>query len=316
MKKILILGATGFIGRNLVEYFSRNSTEYELFAIYNEKPSYNIPNVKWLKVDLTIKDQLFDIFAGIDVVIQAAATTSGSKDIVEKPQVHVTDNVLMNTLILDAISNSNVKHFVFLSCTVMLQPQVAPQKEADFNLNNALHERYFGVGWTKVFIEKLCEFYSKISDIKFTVIRHSNVYGPHDKFDLDKGHVFGATVKKVMTAPDGGVIEIWGDGEESRDLLHVSDLNTFIDLAINKQSGRFEIYNCGGGFAIKVKDLVRKIIFFSGKKLTTCHNLAKPTIKTTLCLDCTKAYQDLGWKPAIDLDSGIKSTIDWFKNNQ
>lgn len=310
------MGATGFIGRNLVEYFSRKTNEYQLFATYNKKPNYDISNVKWLKADLTIREDLIDIFSDIDIVIQAAATTSGSKDIVEKPQLHVTDNVMMNSLILDAISISGVKHFIFLSCTVMLQSQVSPQKETDFNLNNSIHERYFGVGWTKVYIEKLCEFYSRISKTKFTVIRHSNIYGPHDKFDLDKGHVFGATVKKVMTASEGGLIEIWGDGEESRDLLHVSDLNTFIDLAINNQLGKFEIYNCGAGLAIKVKDLVKKIISLSGRFLTIHHNLSKPTIKTTLCLDCTKAFQELGWKPTIDIDLGIKSTIDWFKNNQ
>ena len=54
--------------------------------------------------------------------------------------------------------------------------------------------QYFGAGWTKVYIEKMCEFYSRIGDTKYTVMRHSNVFGPHDKFDLEKSHVFGATI--------------------------------------------------------------------------------------------------------------------------
>ena len=82
-------------------------------------------------------------------------------------------------------------------------------------------------GNTKVYVEKMCEFFSRLGKTKHTVLRHSNMYGPHDKYDLEKSHVFGATVTKVMNSTDGKV-NVWGTGEEKRDLLYVGDLVDFI----------------------------------------------------------------------------------------
>jgi len=186
-------------------------------------------------------------------------------------------------------------------------------KETDFDANKELYPSYFGVGWTKVYIEKMCEFYSRISNTKYTVIRHSNIYGPHDKFDLEKSHVFGATVTKVMTAKDNGSILVWGSGEEERDLLYVSDLVNFVDLSIEKQKSKFGLFNVGCGKSFSVRKLVEKIIGASARKIKIEYDLTKPTIKTRLCLDTTKAKKLLGWTPAVSLQDGIHKTVDWYK---
>ena len=73
-------------------------------------------------------------------------------------------------------------------------------KEKDLNLNNKIYSKYFGGAWMKVYMEKMSEFFSNISKTKFTVVRHSNLYGPFDKFDLNKSHVFGASITKVMNS--------------------------------------------------------------------------------------------------------------------
>tara|TARA_R110002072_G_scaffold51313_6_gene137668 strand:- start:2549 stop:2977 length:429 start_codon:yes stop_codon:yes gene_type:complete len=140
------------------------------------------------------------------------------------------------------------------------------------------------------------------------------MYGPHDKYDLEKSHVFGATITKVMTNTDG-VLNVWGTGEGGRDLLHVDDLVNFVDLAINKQENNYELFNVGLGKVTKIIDLVKKIIKHSGKDLEIKHDLSKPTIPTSLFLNCDKAKKLLGWKPSVDIDSGITKTINWYKNN-
>jgi GDP-L-fucose synthase len=310
--KILICGATGFIGRNMVEYFAKNPA-YEVHAVYNNRPLFDHPNVTWHNADLRdpkIYDNLLD---GIDVIIQAAATTSGSKDIVTRPYIHVTDNAVMNSYLFRAAFEKKVKHVIFFSCTVMYQSSDTALKESDFDANNSLHPRYFGVGNTKLYIEKMCEFFAGISDTKFTAIRHSNIYGPYDKFDLERSHVFGATITKVMNASDS--ITVWGTGEEERDLLHVSDLTNFVELAIKNQPSKYALYNCGYGSYISIKDLVHKVVEKSGKNLQITHDLSMPSIKTSLFLDNTKATEELGWKPQVSLDNGIEDTIRWWKEN-
>lgn len=310
--KVLICGATGFIGRNLTEQLSKRA-DMEIHAVRFQRPEYKCSNVTWHQADLRDPKDVERVVAGMDVIIQAAATTSGSKDIVTRPYIHVTDNAVMNSLLFRAAFEHQIKHVVFFSCTVMYPSSTTALKETDFDANAPLHPRYFGVGNTKLYIEKMCEFYAGISNTKFTAIRHSNIYGSHDKFDLERSHVFGATITKVMNASDK--ISVWGTGEEERDLLHVNDLVTFVEAALAKQPHKYRLYNCGYGQAISIKDLVSKIVQHSGKQLAIEHDLSQPTIKTSLYLDCTLAQTELGWTPQISLDEGIKNTLQWWKNH-
>lgn len=310
--KVLICGATGFIGRNLTEQLSKRS-DLDVHAIRFNRPEYACENVTWHHADLRKPEDIERVIKDVDIIIQAAATTSGSKDIVTRPFIHVTDNAVMNSLLFRSAFEHKVKHVVFFSCTVMYQSSETALKETDFDANQPLHPRYFGVGNTKLYTEKMCEFYAGISDTKFTAIRHSNIYGAHDKFDLERSHVFGATVTKVMTAKDK--ITVWGTGEEERDLLHANDLVNFVELAIAKQPEKYRLYNCGLGQAIPIKQLVEKVVMHSGKSLAIEHDLTQPTIKTSLFLDCTLAKTELGWEPKISLDEGIKRTLVWWKDN-
>ncbi|MCH8987045.1 NAD-dependent epimerase/dehydratase family protein, partial [Patescibacteria group bacterium] len=283
-KKILVCGATGFIGRNMAEYFAEFGN-FEVYGTYWQDEPLENPNITMIEADLTNKEDVDKVVQGKDIIIQAAATTSGAKDIVEKPYYHVTDNALMNSLIFRAAFEHNVSHVLFFSCTVMYQSSDKALSEKDFDANQDIHPNYFGIGWTKVYMEKMCEFYSRIGDTKYTVMRHSNVYGPWDKYDLEKSHVFGATLTKVMTAPEDGEIVIWGEGTEERDLLHIEDLVDFVEKAIAKQESQFELYTVGLGSATSIADLVKNIINHSGKNLKIAYDKTKPTIKTTLFLD-------------------------------
>jgi nucleoside-diphosphate-sugar epimerase len=226
----------------------------------------------------------------------------------------VTDNAVMNSLILRECFESQVEHFVFPSCTVMYQPSEKAVSESDFDANKQLLPNYFGVGNTKLYIEKQCEFYSRLGKTKFTVLRQSNIYGPHDKYDLKRSHVFGATVTKIMTNTSGE-LEIWGSGEERRDLIHVNDLVEAVNLSLENQKEKFSLYNIGLGSDISINELVQKMIQISGKKITVSHDLSKPTIKTSLFLDYNKATSEIGWSPRTDLNSGIEKTLKWFKEN-
>lgn len=311
-QRVLICGATGFIGRNFTEQLSRRS-DLEVHAVRFKRPEYQCSNVIWHQADLRDPDQVDRLMKGMDIIIQAAATTSGSKDIVARPYIHVTDNAIMNSYLFRSAFEHQVKHVLFFSCTVMYPSSDIALKESDFNANTPLHPRYFGVGNTKIYMEKMCEFYATISNTKFTAIRHSNIYGPHDKYDLERSHVFGATITKVMTANDK--ISVWGTGEEERDLLYIDDLVNFVELTIQHQTEKYRLYNCGYGKAIPIKDLVYKIIELSGKNIKIEHDLSQPTIKTSLFLDCALAEKELGWKVRTDLETGIMKTLAWWRDH-
>ena len=311
-KTILLCGATGFIGRNLLEFYGNNE-DYHVRAVYNIRPKLDEYDVEWVKADLNNPSDVQRAVKGVDIILQFAATTSGAGDIVSKPYIHVTDNAVMNSLLLREAYEQHVEHFVFPSCTVMYQPSETALSEIDFDGDEELLPKYYGVGNTKVYIEKMCEFYSRLGRTRHTVLRHSNIYGPYDKFDLKRSHVFGATITKVLTSDEK--IIVWGPGTETRDFLYIDDLIEFIDAAINKQEWEFGLYNVGCGFETSIKSLVELIIEASGKDLATEHDLTKPHIPTSLFLDCEEAKDDFGWSPKTTLQAGIMKTIDWWRKN-
>ena len=161
---MLITGATGFIGRNLVKHFLRLG-HHEVFAAHHLRPHHELPGLCWLQADLTL-----------------------SKDV---KQGACRSHVL------------KVGHVVFFSCTVMLQSSDEAQTETDFDANVEFHpRRYFGADWTCVYHERITKYYARFVNMRNTIVHHSNVYGHHGKFDLERSHVFGATVIKVMTAAE------------------------------------------------------------------------------------------------------------------
>jgi len=331
MTKILVCGADGFMGTNIARYFA-GLDGFEVFGtVYRGKGNASISNY-WLSghsiklgftdlahllsVDLTKEEEVTEVMRKVspDIVIQAAAVTSGSKDITERPYIHVTDSTVMNTWLLRAAYEYNVKHLLYLSCGIMYQPGDVPRKETDFNEHDEIFKTYFGAGWMKVFTEKQCEFYSRLGRTKHTIIRHTNTYGTFDKYDFEHSHFFGATVRKVMDAEDGGEIVVWGTGEETaRDLVYVDDVVDFMRRAIVGQVDPFVLCNVSAGVAYTVKEVVEEIVRVSGKNLKIVYDTSKPSIPTKLALDWSKAAQLFGWAPCTSLTEGIQKTLDWYK---
>ena len=313
-KKILVCGATGFIGRNVAEFFSRQGS-VEVVGVFHNTPPYSNPQISWVQADLTQVEDVDRVIKGVDIVIQAASVTSGVKDVFSRPSIHITDNAIMNSLLFRSAFEHKVGHFVLFSCSVMYPSSDQPLKESDFNADTKIHSKNFGGAWNKVYFEKMCEFFSAQGSTRFTAIRHSNVFGPYDKFDLEKSHVFGATVTKVMKVSSPGKIMAWGEGREERDLLYVSDLVEFIRLAIEKQNEPFFMCNVGRGKSISIKEMIEKIIQISGKDITVKFDKSKPSINTKIALDSELARQRFGWEPTVAIEEGIRKTLDWYKSN-
>lgn len=311
-KKVLICGASGFIGRNLFEALSKRE-DLEISGIYYKNNVFPEKS-NLIQADLRSAAQVKEAILEADVLIQAAAVTAGSKAVSQAPHVFITDNVLMNTLLWQAAFEKKIRQVIFMSCTVMYPDWDRPVVESDTVFGDHLHPAYFGGAWVKIFAEKLAQFYSRQGGIRFTVIRHSNIYGPYDKFDLDRAHVFGASVTKVLTAKERKV-RVYGSGNAVRDFLYVSDLVDFVEKAMERQKSSFEIFNVGLGKGIMVKNLVQKMVALSGKPLEVVCDAGQLTIENKLVLDISKAKAKMGWEPKTGLEEGIVKTFDWYRRH-
>ena len=314
MIRVVVLGATGFIGRNVAHAFAEDPA-YSVAAVRHRRPAWAHPRIEWREADLTSADDVARALAGAEIVVHAAAATAGAGANIADPLALVVDNQVMNARVFAAAHRLGVGHLVWFSCSIMYASADRPQRETDFDPAAALHSAYRGAGTTKVYFERMAEWYAGLGKTKFTALRHSNIYGPHDKYDLGRSHFFGATITKALTARDGR-IALWGAGTEGRDLLHVDDLVGAVRAAIGRQSTPFGLYNIGSGLAVPVADVAARIAALSGRPLAVTPDPSKPSIPVTIALDCARAFAELGWRPRVGLDEGIARTLDWWRTHR
>lgn len=309
--KILVCGASGFIGRNVFEAFSADNN-LEVCGTYFSRKLLDDPRL--IKADLTFLAHVREVMASQDIVIHCAAVTNGSTTVTQDPAKYISPNVIMNTLLAEEAFRAGVSHFIFLSCTVMYPPgNDRPASEDDSIDLLAAHPKYFGGATVKLFGEQLCAYYSKLGKTMYTAIRHSNIYGPWDKFD-GRGHI---TATLIGRAVRGEKITIRSDGSETRDLLYVDDLIAFIKkcLFLHQQRDKFEIYNVGSGSQVSLLDLAKEIVRTTGRSYEDIEVLGDSTlgIQTFNSLNIGKAQKTF-LIPQTRLTAGLINTVKWYRN--
>ena len=140
-----------------------------------------------------------------------------------------------------------------------------------------------------------------------------NLYGPRDNFDPENSHVIPALIKKCFDAKDKGKKEIvvWGDGSPTREFLYVEDAAEAIVLAAEKYHKSAPV-NIGSSFEISIRKLVQKIVELTGYEGNITWDATKPNGQPRRYLDTTKAEREFGFKAKIDLNEGLRRTIDWY----
>ncbi len=143
----------------------------------------------------------------------------------------------------------------------------------------------------------------------------TNLYGPNDNFDLKNSHVIPGLIMKFHSAVENKkeVIDIWGTGEPKREFLYVDDLSSAIEFLLDKE-WEYELLNVGSGDEISIKELAYLIKEITGFEGEVNFDKSKPDGNPRKLLDSNK-INSLGWKSATSLDSGLKMTYDWYKNN-
>jgi len=253
-KRILIAGGTGFVGVNLINRFLSMGAHVRA-TLHKKPPVINNDRIEYLKCDLLDAHDCNKAVEGMDYVVMCAANTSGAAVIASTPLVHVTPNIIMNARILEASYSAGVHKFVFLSSNAAYPPSGDRYVKEEEMFDGDPYETYFGVGWMKRYTEILCRLYAEKlkKPMKTIVIRPSNIYGPYDDFDFATSHVMAATLRKVMERHDP--IQVWGSGDDVRDLIYIDDFVDAVLLAMEKID-TFDPVNIGLGKGYSVKEIL------------------------------------------------------------
>lgn len=312
-KKVLVAGGAGFVGTNLILKLLEKGVKVRA-TLHKKPPQIKNSNVEFIKVDLTKPSDCKKAVEGQDVVFMCAANTSGAAVIEKTPLAHVTPNVIMNALMLEAAYKAGVKKFLFISSNTVYPLTDYAVREDD--VNYILYEKYFPVGWMKLFSEKMCEMYStKIkSSMTTIVVRPGNVYGPFDDFEWESSHVIPALIRKVVERHIP--LEVWGDGKDIKDFIYVEDLVEGLILAMEKIN-QFDKINLGGGNSITIRQVLKAILKADNfKNPQIVFNSSKPTMIPIRLININKAKRILNFVPKTSLNEGIQKTIYWYKETK
>jgi GDP-D-mannose 3',5'-epimerase len=310
--RILVTGAGGFIGHHLVNRLKAEG--HWVRGVDLKHPEYQASLADEFEIrDLRRWDEcLMATRDSIDEVYNLAADMGGIGYITAFHADIARNNTLINTHMLEAARQHHVKRFLFSSsaCVYAQSKQkdadVAPLKEEDA----FPAEPEPGYGWEKLYAEELCRYYWQDYKFETRIVRFHNVYGPLGTYDGGKEKAPAAISRKVALAPDGGEIEIWGDGQQTRSFMYVDDCVE--GLIRIMASGYRDALNLGTDELVTIDQLVDVVSEVAGKCLTKRHNLKGPQGVRGRNSDNRRLREVLGWEPSILLRQGLTLTYPWI----
>lgn len=311
-KRVLIAGGAGFLGTNLALKLAKLGARLRL-TVHTKPLQVAIAGAETVAADLGRAEDCARAVDGMDFVFICAAYTTGAAEIRKTPLVHVTPNVLINTLLLEAAHRAGVAKVCFVSSAAAYPATgTRPVTEPEMFDGDPV-DVYFPAGWMKRYAEVLCRTYAEKIEppMPAVVVRGSNVYGPYDKFEFAISHVTAALVRRVVErqAP----LEVWGTGDDVRDLIYVDDFVDGMLAAFSADLPYFAVNLCGGrGYT--VKQILQTILEVDGfGDADVRFNPSRPSTVPIRLVDGSLARDKLGFEARTSLAEGIQRTLAWYR---
>lgn len=249
-------------------------------------------------------------------VFLAAAKVGGILVNSERPATFIRDNLLIQTLVIDAAHRHGVRKLLYLGSSC-IYPKHAPQPMREEHLlTGVLEPTNEAYAVAKIAGIKMCEAYGQQHGFDTVALMPTNLYGPGDNFDLRTSHVLPALLRRIHEAHETGASEVvvWGTGEPLREFLYVDDLADACEFVMRTVDGP-RLLNVGVGKDISIRDLAELIASVVGYTGTFTFDTAKPDGTPRKLLDVTQLTA-LGWTAQTELRDGIERAYAWYRANQ
>lgn len=314
MKKALVCGAGGFIGSHLVKRLKQEG--FWVCGVDLKDPEFSETTADNFVIgdlrDTAVCQKVLDYPFG--EVYQLAADMGGAGYIFtgEHDSQVMHNSAMINLNMVDIASKQGVKK-IFYSSSACIYPEYNqlnpdnPKCSEDSAYPAAPDSEY---GWEKLFSERMYLAYNRNEGLAVRIARFHNIFGPEGSWNNGKEKAPAALCRKIAQAADGGSIEIWGDGKQTRSFLYIDECLDGIRRLIDSEvTGPF---NIGSEEMISINGLAELIMKIAGKKVLI-KNIPGPQGVRGRNSDNHLIYEKIGWKPSRPLKDGIVKTYNWIK---
>lgn len=312
-KKVLVCGAGGFIGGHLVTRLKSEGCWVRGVDVKSHEFA-DLPADEFVVGDLRdpqLARQVVDL--PFDEVYQLAADMGGAGYIFtgEHDAQVMHNSSLCNLNVLDAAANAGVKK-MFYSSSACIYPQGIQQVEAQQGLKES--DAYpadpdSDYGWEKLFSERMYLAYQRNAGIEVRIARFHNIFGPEGAWQGGREKVPAAVCRKIAQIENGGEVEIWGDGLQTRSFLYIDECLQGVRALMDSDfSGPV---NIGSDEQISINDLVAMVADIAGKEYVIRHIDGPQGVRGRKS-DNTLVRDSIGWAPSVPLKVGMEKTYRWI----
>jgi GDP-D-mannose 3',5'-epimerase len=306
----LVTGAGGFIGHHLVRALVERGERVRGVDLH--EPQYEASAAHEFEVlDLREMAGCERAVAGVAQVYQLAADMGGIGYIGTQRASIARNNSLINLHMLEASRRAGVSRLLFSSSACVyaqgLQGSVQARALREEDAFPADPER--GYGFEKLYAEELCRYYREECGLDTRIVRFHNVYGPLGCYDGGREKAPAAICRKLALAVDGGEVEVWGDGAQTRSFMYIDDC---VEGLLRIMAADYaEPLNLGNDTLISIDELVELVARIAEKRVRRRYRLDRPQGVRGRNSDNTRLREVLGWEPRVPLEEGLRVTYRW-----
>jgi GDP-L-fucose synthase len=301
-KNVLVSGGSGFLGSFLIDLLRQKKAKRIISPSSKEYDLRDISNCK-------------RVVRNVDVIFHLAAKVGGIGLNLEKPAELFYDNLMMGVQLINEAQQAGVEKFLALG-TICSYPKFATIPFTEDSIWDGYPEETNApYGLAKKMLLVQSQAYRRQYGFNSIVVFPTNLYGPRDNFDPSVSHVIPALILKVHQAKvsNSSSVTVWGDGSPTRDFLYVEDAAAGLLRAAEIYEGE-EPINLGSEQEISIKDLVYKIVDLMDYSGEIIWDTSKPNGQPRRCVSSQRARELIGFRPAVNINEGLKRTISWFEN--